>query len=105
MAGQTGALAGQTPDRQPAGRPDGAAVDARSLYVAMYEGAQLLDSPHRGVAGNLPCRNARPCCFGSGDLRTLYVTTARQKRWRSRLARYPQSGCVFFTWWMCQGCR
>jgi sugar lactone lactonase YvrE len=33
-------------------------------------------------------------CFGGPDLRTLYVTTARQKRPANELALYPQSGAV-----------
>jgi sugar lactone lactonase YvrE len=35
------------------------------------------------------------CAFGGRDLRTLYVTTARQKRDAAELAKYPQSGGIF----------
>ena len=81
-----------------AGRPDGAAVDADgNYYVAMYEGAQVLKlSPTGVLLASLPVPAQCPTmpCFGGNDLRTLYVTTARQKRPAAELARYPLSGCV-----------
>lgn len=81
-----------------AGRPDGAAVDAEgNYYIAMYEGAQVLKlSPQGVVLASLPLPAQCPTmpCFGGHDLRTLYVTTASQKRPAAELARYPQSGCV-----------
>ena len=81
------------------GRPDGAAVDVQgNYYVAMYEGGRLLKlSP----AGELLADFAvpAPCptmpCFGGADLKTLYLTTARQKRPAHELAQWPESGCVF----------
>jgi sugar lactone lactonase YvrE len=81
------------------GRPDGAAVDVRgNYYVAMYEGARLLKlSP----AGALLAEFAVPAhcptmpCFGGEDLKTLYLTTARQNRPASELRAWPESGCVF----------
>ena len=33
-------------------------------------------------------------CFGDDDLKTLYVTSARQKRPADELAALPLSGCV-----------
>ena len=33
-------------------------------------------------------------CFGGPDLRTLYVTTARDKRPAQELEQFPDSGCV-----------
>ena len=35
------------------------------------------------------------CAFGGPDLRTLYVTSARQQRDADELARLPQSGGLF----------
>jgi sugar lactone lactonase YvrE len=35
------------------------------------------------------------CAFGGPDLRTLYVTSARQMRDADELARLPQSGGIF----------
>ena len=81
------------------GRPDGAAVDVQgNYYVAMYEGARLLKlSP----AGELLAEFAVPAqcptmpCFGGADLKTLYLTSARQKRPAGELQQWPDSGCVF----------
>lgn len=80
------------------GRPDGAAVDAEGNYwVAMYEGARLLQlSPQGQVLREvrLPVRCPTMLCFGGADLRTLYVTTAREKRPPEELAAQPWAGCV-----------
>jgi sugar lactone lactonase YvrE len=35
------------------------------------------------------------CAFGGPDLKTLYVTTARQQRDPGELARLPLSGGIF----------
>jgi len=35
------------------------------------------------------------CAFGGTDLRTLYVTSARQHREADELARLPYSGGIF----------
>ncbi len=80
------------------GRPDGAAVDAEGCYwLAMFEGQRLLRfSPAgellREVA--LPVRCPTMPCFGGPDLRTLFVTTARDKRPPEELAAQPLAGCV-----------
>ncbi|MHB1248113.1 MAG: SMP-30/gluconolactonase/LRE family protein, partial [Polaromonas sp.] len=82
-----------------AGRPDGAAVDVQgNYYVAMYEGGRLVK---RSPAGEVLSEIAVPAqcptmpCFGGDDLKTLYLTTARQKRSSRELQSYPASGCVF----------
>jgi len=80
------------------GRPDGAAVDAEGCYwVAMFEGQRLLRlSPAGEVLREvmLPVRCPTMPCFGGVDLRTLYVTTAREKRPAAELAAQPHAGCV-----------
>lgn len=81
------------------GRPDGAAVDAEGAYwVAMFEGARLLRlSPDDGSVLRevaLPVRCPTMPCFGGADLRTLYVTTSREKRPPEELAREPLAGRV-----------
>jgi sugar lactone lactonase YvrE len=80
------------------GRPDGAAVDVEGGYwVAMFEGARLLRiAPDGSVTREvrLPVRCPTMPCFGGRDLRTLYVTTAREKRPADELAREPLAGCV-----------
>jgi sugar lactone lactonase YvrE len=80
------------------GRPDGAAMDAEGCYwVAMFEGQRLLRlSPDGEVVREveLPVRCATMPCFGGDDLRTLYVTTARDKRPEAELAAQPWAGRV-----------
>ncbi len=80
------------------GRPDGAAVDAEGAYwVAMYEGGRLLRLAPDGTLLQtvpLPVRCPTMPCFGGPDLRTLYITTARDKRPADELAREPWAGCV-----------
>jgi sugar lactone lactonase YvrE len=80
------------------GRPDGAAVDAEGAYwVAMYEGQRLLRLAPDGAllqALPLPVRCPTMPCFGGDDGRTLFVTTARDKRPAAELAAQPWAGCV-----------
>lgn len=80
------------------GRPDGATVDSEGCYwVAMFEGQRLLRlSPEGQVRSELrlPVRCATMPCFGDADLRTLYITTAREGRPAEELERQPWAGCV-----------
>ena len=80
------------------GRPDGAAVDAEGAYwVAMYEGQRLLRlAPDGSLLQEvlLPVRCPTMPCFGGPDLRTLFITTARDKRPPAELAAQPLAGCV-----------
>lgn len=80
------------------GRPDGAAMDSEGAYwVAMFEGQRLL---RLGTDGSvladiaLPVRCPTMPCFGGPDLKTLYLTTARDKRPAEELAAQPLAGCV-----------
>lgn len=83
------------------GRPDGAAVDVEgALWVAMFEGQRLLrlaPDGHVLQALSLPVRCPTMPCFGGADLRTLYVTTARDKRPAEELAAQPLAGSVLVT--------
>ncbi|XHS79184.1 SMP-30/gluconolactonase/LRE family protein [Burkholderiaceae bacterium UC74_6] len=80
------------------GRPDGAAVDVEGCYwVAMFEGQRLLRLSPRGEILQelrLPVRCATMPAFGGADLRTLYITTAREKRPADELAAQPLAGCL-----------
>ena len=80
------------------GRPDGAAVDVEGCYwVAMFEGQRLLRlSPQGEVLREvaLPVRCPTMPCFGGSDLRTLFITTARENRPAAELAQQPLAGCV-----------
>jgi sugar lactone lactonase YvrE len=80
------------------GRPDGAAVDREGAYwIAMYEGQRLLRFAPDGTLLSeiaLPVRCPTMPCFGGPDLRTLFVTTAREKRPADELVAQPLAGCV-----------
>lgn len=80
------------------GRPDGATVDAEGCYwVAMFEGARVLRfSPDGELLRNLhlPVRCPTMPCLGGPDLRTLFITTSREKRPLRELAEMPLSGQV-----------
>ena len=80
------------------GRPDGATVDAEGAYwVAMFEGQRLLRFAPDGkllIELPLPVRCPTMPCFGGPDLRTLYITTARDKRPAEELAAQPLAGCM-----------
>jgi sugar lactone lactonase YvrE len=79
--------------------PDGAAVDSDGFYwSALYRGSKVVRlSPHGETVAEYPLPAMCPtmCAFGGPDLRTLYVTTARQRRGAEELAQLPQSGGIF----------
>jgi sugar lactone lactonase YvrE len=81
------------------GRPDGASVDVQGNYwCAMYEGGRLLQlSPAGELLRDIKVPAMCPTmpCFGGDDWKTLYLTTARDKRPAQELAEFPDSGCVF----------
>ncbi len=80
-------------------RPDGAAVDREGCYwTAQYKGAKLkriAPDGHLVREYPLPAMCPTMCAFGGPDLRTLYVTSARQMRGADELARLPHSGGIF----------
>ena len=84
------------------GRPDGASVDSQGNYwCAMYEGGRVLQiSPGGELLQDIPVPAMCPTmpCFGGDDLKTLFVTTARDKRPAQELERFPESGCVVSMW-------
>jgi sugar lactone lactonase YvrE len=79
--------------------PDGAAVDREGCYwIALYGGGRVVRlSPAGNVLAEhpLPARCPTMCAFGGADLRTLYLTTARQRQSDADLARLPLSGGLF----------
>jgi sugar lactone lactonase YvrE len=80
------------------GRPDGAAVDVEGCYwSAMFEGQRIVRlSPAGEIVQEvkLPVRCPTMPCFGGPDLKTLYITTAREKRPAAELIEQPYAGCV-----------
>ncbi|HYW58122.1 MAG TPA: SMP-30/gluconolactonase/LRE family protein [Polaromonas sp.] len=80
-------------------KPDGAAFDSLGRYwVALYgagrvtclspSGERLFDIP-------VPCRCPTMVAFAGPDFKTLFVTSARQKRSAEELELFPLSGAVF----------
>jgi sugar lactone lactonase YvrE len=65
------------------GRPDGAAVDADGCYwTALYEGSRVARFDPTGQLMSthvLPVRCPTMPAFGGADMKTLFVTTARDK--------------------------
>ncbi len=80
-------------------RPDGGAVDREGCYwSAFYGGGKVVRlSPRGETLAEFPVPATCPtmCAFGGPDLKTLFVTTARQRREAEELARLPQSGGIF----------
>lgn len=87
----------RTPGEAYGGRPDGAAMDAEGHYwAAMFEGGCLLRIAPTGEVRRveLPVTCPTMPTFGGADLRTLFITTAREKRPAEELAREPLAGAV-----------
>ena len=80
-------------------RPDGGAVDSAGNYwTAFYRGGKIVKlSPRGETLAEYPIDAMCPtmCAFGGADLKTLYVTSARQMREAAELARLPHSGGIF----------
>ena len=80
-------------------RPDGGAVDSEGCYwSAFYRGARVVRISPQGrllAAYPVPAMCPTMCAFGGPDLRTIYVTSARQERDADELTRLPQSGGIF----------
>jgi len=80
-------------------RPDGAAVDREGCYwSAFYRGGKIVRLSPRGervAEFEVPAMCPTMCAFGGPDLKTLYVTSARQNRDPEELQRLPRSGGIF----------
>jgi sugar lactone lactonase YvrE len=83
----------------PTHRPDGGAVDSEGCYwTAFYGGGMVVRlSPAGAVLAQFAVPAVCPtmCAFGGPDLKTLYVTSARQFRSDEELSRLPHSGGLF----------
>ena len=100
---ETGVIAHQTLwlDGAPSelGRPDGAAVDADGCYwSARYTGGAVIRYTPAGKIDRIikvPTPRVTMCAFGGPDLRTLFVTTAREGMSAEELAAHPHAGGLF----------
>ena len=81
------------------GRPDGCAVDAEGFIwnARPGEGRVVRVSPDGRVVTSVTVAASQPisCALGGPDLRTLYVTTAKQKLDPDELSRQPGAGHLF----------
>ena len=81
------------------GRPDGAAIDSDGCYwTALFEGARVQRySPDGQLIAEhpVPAKCPTMVAFGGEDLKTLYVTSARDNRPAKELETYPLSGGLF----------
>jgi len=80
------------------GRPDGATVDAEGfVWSARYGGGGVARIDPTGRIERfvrLPVSQVSSVMFGGADLRTLYVTTSRQRLSEEALAREPLAGAL-----------
>lgn len=81
------------------GRPDGGSFDADGCYwTALFAGGRVARlSPEGEILEDvaIPCPKPTMIAFGGADLKTAYVTTAREDLNAADLAAYPESGGVF----------
>jgi sugar lactone lactonase YvrE len=81
------------------GRPDGAAIDSIGQYwSAQYEGSCVLRFDGQGeITGivHVPVKRVTMVAFGGADLRTMFITTAREGATDAELLTQPQAGGIF----------
>ena len=82
-----------------AGSPDGMTVDSEGcLWIGQWGGARVCRySPGGELLQTIavPARNPASCTFGGADLKTLFITTAREDNSAQQLSEYPLSGALF----------
>lgn len=81
------------------GHPDGSVVDSKGyLWNARYEGSCVVRHAPDGSIDRvieLPVTQVTCPAFGGDDLKTLYITSARQNLTEEQLAAEPMAGSVF----------
>ena len=80
--------------------PDGMCADKEGmLWIGFYGGYRVgRYDPTNGkhlADIKIPAPNVTSCCFGGQDLKTLYITTARQGLTSGQLKESPLSGSLF----------
>jgi sugar lactone lactonase YvrE len=81
------------------GRPDGATVDSEGcLWNARYQGGCVARITPQGRVDQVievPATQVTSCALGGPGLRTLFITTARQKLTQAELVAQPLAGGLF----------
>jgi sugar lactone lactonase YvrE len=81
------------------GHPDGGCVDADGCYwSARWHGGRVVRFTPSGTVDrivHLPVSRVTMCAFGGPDLRTLFITTARENMTATELADEPLAGSLF----------
>jgi len=82
------------------GSPDGMTIDAQGkLWIAHWGGHGVYRwDPENGELLQkiqVPAPNVTSCAFGGDDLKTLYITTAKEGLSEDQLAEFPLSGSLF----------
>ncbi|HVF65815.1 MAG TPA: SMP-30/gluconolactonase/LRE family protein [Casimicrobiaceae bacterium] len=84
---------------QEAERPDGCCIDSEGNYwSAFYRGGKVVRISPQGsrlAEYSLPAMCPTMCALGGPDLKTLFVTSARQQRAQEELDALPLSGGIF----------
>jgi D-xylonolactonase len=81
------------------GSPDGMTVDSEGcVWIGQWGGARVCRySPSGELLRTIavPARNPASCTFGGADLKTLFITTAREDNTAQQLAEFPLTGALF----------
>ncbi|MFD3001140.1 SMP-30/gluconolactonase/LRE family protein [Pontibacter toksunensis] len=82
------------------GSPDGMTIDAEDkLWIALWGGSAILRAdPATGevlARVEVPALNVTSLAFGGSNLKTLYITTAREWLTPEQLEQHPNSGGIF----------
>lgn len=81
------------------GGPDGMTVDSEGcLWIAQWGGGRVCRySPQGELLATVwvAARNPASCTLGGADLKTLFITTAREENSPAQLAELPLSGALF----------
>ncbi len=81
------------------GLPDGLTLDAEGgLWLAVWGSGELrryLPDGRVDAVARLPVSQVTSAAFGGADLRTLYITTARENFTPADLREQPHAGDIF----------
>lgn len=81
------------------GAPDGMTTDSEGgIWIAQWGGGRVCRYTPDGALDTIvrmPVSQPSSCAFGGPDLKTLYITSARQDLGQDRLAAEPLAGALF----------